>query len=526
MAQSRWVGGQIQKAGGDQVRVDYVLLKDGEAESALRGSRVDVLVHRYCDPSLVEGEGLQLAATPTRDDPADVLIIRKDECDPSQSPPLKNGASVGCSSATVQAQLLECRGDLSVPIMEGSLHSRIEFLRGGKFSAVVVTAAGISRLKPDLSDFMVYRMDPNLFVPVAGQGALALQTRAGDKDSLRVLDLIHDSLGAYAIDAERGFVSISGATRDQPVGAWAEWTDDGLRLNTVVASNTWSPAAPTRLERVVLTYNDPEELAWEAFEAHKDRLSGDVVFHGAGESMTRVLLTGSEGVGRRQAEAFKEAGYGVVFAPMVITDDTTKISTIQRVTSALRPGDWIVFTTGASVRHLMNRLTVHTLPKSIRVAAVGPIAQSVANSYGLSVEPVRESSDHRALSSEFLNLFGENKKLRILVPMALQGDKDVSDVLKSMGHAVSSLPIYRQIAAPEATIEGALALDYDVALFSSAKEVEVYKEYHELPSICLGIGIGTLRSLRRAKTDNVIDCDTTDPERLVELVVNALKVWG
>ena len=526
MAQSKWVGNQIQAAGGEQVLVDYILLNERDIRSALREEMVDVLIHNYCDPSLVEEEGLQLAATPPRDDPADVLIIRHDACDPTRTPPLKEGVVVGCGGSTVQAQLLECHEDLSVPLMEGTLHSRIESLRRGNFGAVVVTAAGISRLRPNLDDFVVHRMDPNLFVPVAGQGALALQTRAGDKDALRVLELIHDSMGAYAIDAERGFVSISGASRDRPLGAWAEWTDDGLRLNTVLGPGGWSVQQPTNLERVVLTYNDPEELAWEVAEAHKDRMYGDIVFHRSEASVARILLTGSEGVGRRQAEALKEAGFGVVFAPMVITEDTTKLTTIQRVTSALRSGDWIVFTTGASVRHLMNRLTVHTLPKNVRVAVVGPIARSVAISYGLTVEYVGESTDPRALCAAFRTLFGDSKKLRLLVPMALQGEKDISDLLKGMGHAVSSLPIYRQIAAPKGSLEGALALEYDMVVFSNPKEVEVYQQYHELPATCVGIGIGTIRALKSANTQNLIACDTTDPDKLVGFAKDALKGWG
>tara|TARA_B110000037_G_C17074940_1_gene487453 strand:+ start:13 stop:945 length:933 start_codon:yes stop_codon:yes gene_type:complete len=310
------------------------------------------------------------------------------------------------------------------------------------------------------------------------------------------------------------------------MGALAEWTDNGLRLNTVLGSDSWTVQQPTTLERVVLTYNDPEELAWEVFEAHKERKYGDIVFHRSKESMARILLTGSEGVGRRQAEALKEAGYGVVFAPMVVTNDTTKLTSIQRVTGALRPGDWIVFTSGSSVRHLMNKLTVHTLPKGVRVTAVGLIAQSVAISYGLSVEYIEESTDISVLTNRFSSLLGGSKNLRILVPLALQGERVVSDILKGMGHAVSSLPIYRQIAASKESLEGALALDYDLALFSNSKEVEVYQEFHELPAICVGIGLGTLKALFNANTHKVIECDTTDPANLVLLIKDALEGWG
>jgi hydroxymethylbilane synthase len=152
-----------------------------ELEAALLRGDADVAVHSAKDLTGDMPDGLALGAVLPREDARDAV------CGPFASleeiPP---GARIGTSSARRRGLLAELRPDLEVVPLRGNVDTRLRKLDGGDADAIVLAAAGLVRL--GLEDRIGFRLDPQVFVPEAGQGALAVQVRAGEEWRVAELD--------------------------------------------------------------------------------------------------------------------------------------------------------------------------------------------------------------------------------------------------------------------------------------------------------------------------------------------------
>jgi len=184
-----------------------------ELESALRRGEVHLAVHSAKDVPVEMPEGLVVAAVPPRADPRDALVAA---ADPTALP---RGARVGTSSRRRAEQLRGLRDDLEVLPLRGNVHTRLRRLREGRFDAVVLAMAGLERLGllEDLGE-RVRAMDPEQFVPAAGQGALLVQCRADDARTRALLEAVNDPTSAEAVEAERAVVAALGADCRWAVG--------------------------------------------------------------------------------------------------------------------------------------------------------------------------------------------------------------------------------------------------------------------------------------------------------------------
>jgi hydroxymethylbilane synthase len=239
MAQARHVAGLLGDAelvpidtAGDRERERRFEEIDGgrgvftrEIERALLDGRVDVAVHSAKDLTGDMPEGLTIGAVPQREDPRDVC------CGPFTSlDEIPADARIGTSSARRTALLALLRPGLRVVPLRGNVDTRLRKLDAGEADAILLAAAGLRRL--GLEERIAFHLDPQVFVPEAGQGSLALQVREGDEQLVQVLD---DPLTHAELDAERACVAELGGGCTVPVGAYA-WHEDGeLRLRSWVA---------------------------------------------------------------------------------------------------------------------------------------------------------------------------------------------------------------------------------------------------------------------------------------------------
>ncbi len=240
-----------------------------ELEAALRESRVQAAVHSLKDLPTEIPEGLTVGAIPQRAGPLDALVSPRGYTLRALPP----GARVGTSSLRRAAQILALRPDVQIASIRGNVETRLRKLMEGQYDAVVFAAAGLQRLGLDeeLGDRMVL-LSPDEMLPASGQGALAVQCRADDAETLRLLAAIHDPATAAAVTAERAFLAGLGGGCSVPVGAYARWTtDDGpqttdySRPSSVVRGQlllTGLVAAPdgSRVIRVEGTGDAPKEL--------------------------------------------------------------------------------------------------------------------------------------------------------------------------------------------------------------------------------------------------------------------------
>src|SRR6185437_3663395 len=128
-------------------------------------------------------------------------------------------ARVGTSSLRRQAQLHAMRDDLEVIALRGNVDTRLRKLQSGDFDAIVLAAAGVSRL--GLTDFVRMRLDPEQMCPAAGQGALAIEARSNDSATIATLKFLDHAQTRAAVECERAALNALGGGCQVPIGAYA-----------------------------------------------------------------------------------------------------------------------------------------------------------------------------------------------------------------------------------------------------------------------------------------------------------------
>ncbi len=215
-----------------------------ELEEALLAGRIDVAVHSAKDMTSTDAVGLSVGAYLPRDDPRDALV---------GADAIRPGMRIGTASARRRAQLLALEPSLSVEPMRGNIDTRLRKRRERGLDAIVLAACGLDRL--GLAVEIGARLEPDVMLPEAAQGALALQVRTGEEPLVSVAD---DAETRRRVELERRCVAAVGGGCLAPVAAH----HDGAVLHALVADEDgrW-------LER--RTGEDPEELgrALAAFAA-------------------------------------------------------------------------------------------------------------------------------------------------------------------------------------------------------------------------------------------------------------------
>ncbi len=245
---------------GDQI-LDVTLSKVGgkglfvkEIEQALQAGEIDMAVHSMKDMPYELPEGLMNGAIPKRVDPRDCLVTRSgkgfDE--------LPAGARVGTSSLRRSSQLKNARPDLQLESIRGNIDSRIRKLETEGFDAIVLAAAGMSRM--GWEDRISAFVPVELSIPAVGQGALGIECRESDSEVRELLSLFNDEETSLAVRAERSFLGTLNGGCQVPIGAYCvleEAENGGKRLSMTGMVGT--PDGGTLLKETRQGEN-PEEL--------------------------------------------------------------------------------------------------------------------------------------------------------------------------------------------------------------------------------------------------------------------------
>ena len=201
-----------------------------ELEDGLRSGAIDFAVHSLKDLPTEQPEGLALGAVLSREDPSEVLIARNG----GRLADLPPGARLGTSSLRRRAQVMALRTDLDIVDIRGNVPTRIEKVQRGEYDATLLALAGLRRL--ELTDAVTEVFGADVMLPAPGQGALAVQVRAGDTRMLRIVTAIDDLPTRLATMAERRVLNALEGGCQAPIGALATWTAPGtLRLAGIVA---------------------------------------------------------------------------------------------------------------------------------------------------------------------------------------------------------------------------------------------------------------------------------------------------
>ena len=226
---------EIIKTTGDKI-TDVALAKVGtkgmftkEIEESLAEGRVDLAVHSLKDLPTELTPGFELVAITTRVNPRDVFLSVK--YDSVQA--LPKGALVGTSSLRRQAQLKVARPDLVIHPLRGNVDTRVRKLEQGEYDAIILAAAGLTRLGK--TQLIKEVLSAEFMCPAAGQGALGIEIRAGDVEMRKHLLFLDDAASRASTTCERALLNKLGGGCQVPIGAFAEIKDDTLLLTAIVA---------------------------------------------------------------------------------------------------------------------------------------------------------------------------------------------------------------------------------------------------------------------------------------------------
>ncbi len=222
----------VIKTSGDLIQ-DIPLAKVGgkglfvkEIEQALLDGKADLAVHSMKDVPPELAEGLSIAALSKRETPWDALCARS----PVTIDTLPHGAKIGTSSMRRQCQLLARRPDLKIEMLRGNVPTRIRKLDDGMYDAIILAAAGLTRL--GMADRITQEIPLELSIPAVAQGVMGIETRSADVMVRQLaVSAIHDARAHAAVTAERSFLAKMGGSCSTPLAAHTlDRPDGGIRL--------------------------------------------------------------------------------------------------------------------------------------------------------------------------------------------------------------------------------------------------------------------------------------------------------
>ncbi len=520
-----------------------------EVQAAVIDGRADVAVHSAKDLPLVTPEGLVLAAVPPRADARDALVGRP-------LAELPAGAAVATGSARRRAQLANIRPDLCFVELRGNMDTRVRRGEDGSVDAVVVAVAALERL--GWSDRITEVLPVSVMLPQAGQGALALECRAGDAQTLALLGALDDPVGHRTLSAERAMLAGVGGSCAVPVGAWAEPSGgDGLRLQGMVASG--DGRILVRAER---TGQDPETLGRELARYLMEDCGGSSIegwdFTGrfpAGSGASgepgapglvdpdgtidrestlehplagrTVIVTRAREQAGPLATALSAAGARVVEAPIIeIVEPEDGGASLRRAAAGVADYDWIAFTSVNAVHRFLPLLRDGRAFGGARLAAVGPGTAAALAAYHLVADLFNEGGAGAGAAGLAAGFPEAPAGGRVLFPRAGGAGRSLPDRLRAKGWEVDEVVAYRTVAAPPPPVAVVAVLaEADVVTFASPSAVTAYLSVRTgagcglpVPPVVACIGPVTAAAARHAGLSAVVESPNPSPEALVAAI--------
>ena len=226
-----------------------------ELDEALISGKVDVTVNSLKDIPVVTDPRITVAAVLPR---ADV----RDACIPVAYEDLVCGTILGTSSVRREWMVKTTRANIRLKPLRGNMNTRLAKLEAGEYSAIIMAKAGLDRL--GISE-NVHPISKEKFIPAAGQGAIAVECRSDDKETIELLKALDDTKTRMEVETERDVLRYMNAGCSSPIGVNAEISDEEMRILAVSFVN--SP--PVRLD---ITF--PVENRKEKAKEVADRLMG------------------------------------------------------------------------------------------------------------------------------------------------------------------------------------------------------------------------------------------------------------
>jgi len=441
-----------------------------EIENALRAREIDLAVHSLKDLPTETANDLMIAAISAREDPRDCIVSRH-HVGLMQLP---RGARIGTSSARRAAQIRALRPDAQIVPLRGNVDTRLRKAQTDEYDAVVLAAAGITRLgrANEITEYLPL----DSFLPDPGQGALAIEIRADDTELASLVAQLDHAATRAAVTAERAFLKALGGGCRMPIGAYAEMRGDELYVRALIASD--DGAHITRGE----TAGDPAnaeklgvELARQLSGARQGARNEPATQYATRNtppvtplSGKRILITRAHEQANALAEKIRALGGEPIEFPTIDFAPLENFGVLDDALARLGEFDWVVFTSANGVRFVAERLRAlgrdANMLASAKIAAIGPATARALQDLGLRVAFVPTKFLGEQIALELPIEHGQRALL-------LRADI-ASDVLErgllARGVHVKNIEAYRTVMPPAQKID---LQSIDAITFTSSSTV-------------------------------------------------------
>lgn len=242
-----------------------------ELEQALLDGRADIAVHSLKDVTVSLPTGLHIPVIGEREDPRDAFVSTRFDALAALPP----GARIGTASLRRACQLRALHPQLEIVNLRGNVNSRLAKLDAGEFDAIILACAGLKRL--GLGERIRTELAPEILLPAVGQGAICIECRMGDYAVERLIAPLHHRPTAVRVAAERALNARLEGGCQVPIAAYAELSDDLLRLRALVGEPDGSRLIRGEIEGEA-----------ERAEALGNALAEELLRHGAGAILDKV----------------------------------------------------------------------------------------------------------------------------------------------------------------------------------------------------------------------------------------------
>lgn len=469
-------GDQTQAQGKPLPAIGGKGLFTAELEGALRSGAIDLAVHSLKDLPVEDSPGLTVGAITNRADVRDALVARNGWTLST----LPEGAVVGTSSTRRAAQLLAHRPDLTIRSIRGNVATRARKVFDGEYDATLLAVAGLERL--GLMAYVTELLPFEVMLPAPGQGALAVQCRVDDTETLRWLSALDDQAIRTAVTAERAFLHALGGGCSAPVAAYAQATPAGnIHLSALVGATDGQHII--RVAKTSSQKNSPPQTLGES-------AAQDALAQGAARLLTQARTnippsgTPQPLVGKRvvvtraaaQADSFAAAlaarGATVLLIPTIRIEPLPDLATLDQALQNIDQYEWLIFTSVNGIGIVAERLMALDIPADalgrVRVAAVGESTAAALRAHGI----VPTFVPDRYVAEAIVDGLGTVTGQRVLLPQAEIARETLAERLAAKGATVDAIPIYQTLAADlDVDALRALNVGVDLLTFTSSSTV-------------------------------------------------------
>jgi hydroxymethylbilane synthase len=379
-------------------------------------------------------------------------------------------------------QIQRLRPDARIVNIRGNIDTRLRKAEGQAFDGIVLAAAGIRRM--GWHDRISEYFSVECVVPSPGQGAIAVQARAGS-DAAAVLETIDDPFVSTSVGIERAFLAAIGAGCAFPVGAYAVKSEEGYRLIAMLADATGDRVAfaSERLARGEERVHAAEIAA--CLQAEIAMTSRARSWNGSNGDLEVEDLKGARVVvtrPRRQAgpliDSLVRRGAEPLPLPTIRIEPIDDLTQLDVAIEETRRGAfaWSVFTSANAVEIFANRMDVLNVHPdqlaSTRVAAVGRATAAAVAEAGLNLSLVPEHSTAEALAARLRQVM--DARARVLYPRSAMGRDVLPNELRAAGFDVLAIDVYHTLPEPnvdQRVLDRVRRGEVDVLTFASPSSV-------------------------------------------------------